>query len=30
MESIQRMAIPDEEKEKIFFRNAADLLMIAH
>ncbi len=30
MESIQRMAIPDEEKERIFFRNAADLLLIAH
>jgi predicted TIM-barrel fold metal-dependent hydrolase len=24
------MPIPDEEKEKIFFRNAAELLMIAH
>lgn len=30
MESVQRMTIPDEEKEKIFFRNAAQLLMIAH
>ncbi len=29
-ESIARMAIPDAEKEKIFFRNAAELLMIAH
>ena len=30
MESIQRMAITESEKEKILFRNAADLLMIAH
>ncbi|OGN98905.1 MAG: hypothetical protein A2Y58_04565 [Chloroflexi bacterium RBG_13_51_52] len=30
MESVLRMAIPDAEKEKIFFRNAAELLMIAH
>jgi predicted TIM-barrel fold metal-dependent hydrolase len=29
-ESVERMSIPDEEKEKIFFRNAAELLMIAH
>jgi predicted TIM-barrel fold metal-dependent hydrolase len=29
-ESVARMAIPEEEKEKIFFRNAAELLMIAH
>lgn len=29
-ESIERMAITDEEKEKIFFRNAAELLTIAH
>jgi predicted TIM-barrel fold metal-dependent hydrolase len=30
MESVERMPIPDEEKEKIFFHNAAELLMIAH
>ncbi|MGD0780918.1 MAG: amidohydrolase family protein [Dehalococcoidales bacterium] len=30
LESVQRMTIPNDEKEKILFRNAADLLMIAH
>ncbi|MFH1646761.1 MAG: amidohydrolase family protein [Chloroflexota bacterium] len=30
VESIERMAISDEEKEKIFWRNAADLLMLPH
>jgi predicted TIM-barrel fold metal-dependent hydrolase len=30
MESVQNMAITDEEKERILFRNAADLLTIAH
>ena len=30
LESVQHMAITDEEKEKILFRNAADLLTIAH
>ncbi len=29
-ESIERMAIPEDEKGKIFFRNAAELLTIAH
>lgn len=29
-ESIERMTIPDEEKEKIFWRNTADLLMLPH
>jgi aminocarboxymuconate-semialdehyde decarboxylase len=30
LESVQHMAITEEEKEKILFRNAADLLTIAH
>lgn len=30
LESVYRMAITDEEKEKIVFRNAANLLNIAH
>ena len=30
VESIERMAISDAEKEKIFWRNAADLLMLPH
>jgi len=29
-ESIERMDIPDEEKEKIFFRNAVELLTLPH
>ena len=29
-ESIERMSIPDEEKEKIFFRNAVELLSLPH
>jgi hypothetical protein len=29
-ESIERMAIPDTEKEKIFFRNAIELLTLPH
>lgn len=30
LESVQKMAIPEEEKNKILFRNAAELLTIAH
>lgn len=30
LESVQHMAITEEEKERILFRNAADLLTIAH
>lgn len=30
MESVQHMAITDEEKEKILFRNASEMLLIAH
>ncbi|MCX7912391.1 MAG: amidohydrolase, partial [Dehalococcoidales bacterium] len=30
LESVARMPIPEAEKEKIFFRNAAELLSIAH